>query len=60
MDFTHAGFIKIDEIIANKVVDNVNDGGYVRDRQCWQAENDAEARHCDVSSWENCGAVSVG
>ena len=59
MDFTHAVFIKVDEIIADKVVDNFNDRGYVRDLQCWQVENDAEARHCDVSSYRNCGTVSV-
>ena len=55
MDFTHAGFIKIDEIIANKVVDNFNNGGYVRDLQYWQVEEDAEARHCYVSSYGSCG-----
>ena len=55
MDFTHAVFIKVDEIIADKVVDNFNNRGYVRDLQCWQVENDAEARHCGVSSYRNWG-----
>ena len=59
MDFTHAVFIKVDEIIADKVVDNFNDRGYVRDLLCWQVENDAEAGHCDVSSYRNYGTVGV-
>ena len=55
MDFTHAGFGFI-KIIANN---NFNDGGYVRDLQCWQVEEDAEARHCFVSSYRNCGTVGT-
>ena len=59
MDFTHSGFIKMDEIIANKEEESFNDGGFVRDRQCWKGENDAESRHCNVSSWENWWTVLV-
>ena len=59
MDFAHAVLIKVDEIIADMVVDSFNNKGCVRDLLCWQGDNDVEAGDCGVSSYRDDRTVSV-